>query len=246
MSVFRRLDDKLAEVPTAASCCGWCCCRARIGLRSAVLWTCALLVLEALWHITISVLRPLWEWNSTVVTVISFVLQDIARVCVLGAACLARSAVKTHTQPGTAQSSQHALVTARVGLLFKVLVGLIMLECLELTVKWAEVQTVCEAPFVKAARARRHENENITATELRAAETRCETISDIYDYVLEVITILLLVYLTWIVHSFKSTVVPATDTVVHEVGGGGTSSREVVVQGVIVEQSSVVMVEDVA
>ena len=80
----------------------------------------------------------------------------------------------------------------------------------------------------------------------RAAETRCETISDIYDYVLEVITILLLVYLTWIVHSFKSTVVPATDTVVHEVGGGGTSSREVVVQGVIVEQSSVVMVEDVA
>ena len=241
--MFRRLDDKLTELPPAASCCGWCCCRARVGLRYAVLWVCALLVLEALWHITISFLRPLWEWNSTAVTVISFVLQDAARVCVLVAACRARHAVKTHTQPGTAGSAQHELVKERLGLLFKVLCGLVLLECLELTVKWAEVQTVCEAPFVKAARARRHPN--ITADELHSAEVRCEIISDIYDYVLEVITIILLVYLSWIVHSFKRLVEPATDADAYKVSVGRTETSEVVVQGVIVEQASAV-VHDVA
>ena len=47
-------------------------------------------------------------------------------------------------------------------------------------------------------------------------------------------------------HSFKRNVVPATDTIIHEVGGTvAAETTEVVVEGVVVEQSSVV-VEDVA
>ncbi len=202
--MFHSIEDRLLARPPAASCCGFCCCRRRVGLRRAVLWTAALLILEAVWHVAISVLRPLWEWNSTLITVLAFVLQDLARLVVSVAAVRAIRVVRAHTQPGTSASARAGLVRARITFLFRVLVCLIILELCELTVKHHEVHMVCTAPYVKEVRMKR--NPNMTKSELAAAEARCELISDLYDYVMEVLTILLLCYLSWIVHSYGRSV----------------------------------------
>jgi hypothetical protein len=81
---------------------------------------------------------------------------------------------------------------------------LILLEVLEMTVKWFSVESICDAPYVTEAREKR--NPNMTAVELKAAQDRCMLISDLYDYVLELITIVLLIYLTWITHSYGRSV----------------------------------------
>ena len=242
--MFHSIEDRLLARPPAASCCGYCCCRRRVGLRRAVLWTAALLILEAVWHVTISVLRPLWEWNSTIITVLAFVLQDLARLAVSFAAVRVIRAVRAHTQPGTSASARAGLVRSRITFLFRVLVCLIFLELCELTVKHHEVHMVCTAPYVKQARMKR--NPNMTKPELAAAEARCELISDVYDYVMEVLTILLLLYLAWIVHSYGRSITSATaqaeeddeSEAGHNVGRGAletsTASHEIVVQGTVV------------
>ena len=78
-----------------------------------------------------------------------------------------------------------------------------------MTVKFYEVATVCDAPYVSEARRKRwnasHHRE-MTPAELSAAQSRCRLISDIYDYFWAIITIALLVYLTWIVHSYKRSI----------------------------------------
>jgi hypothetical protein len=52
LNMFSKADQYLLGGPAATSCCGYCCCRRRMSLRSGVLWTCFLLIVEALWHIT--------------------------------------------------------------------------------------------------------------------------------------------------------------------------------------------------
>ena len=34
---------------------------------------------EAVWHISISIIRPTWEWNRTVITIFGFFLQNLSR-----------------------------------------------------------------------------------------------------------------------------------------------------------------------
>ena len=245
---FERLDAALNERAPAEHCCGYCCCRKHIGLRAAMLWTTSLLMCEAIWHIAISVLRPSWEWNSTAVTVIAFLLQDVARALVFAASFAANSAVRQFTRPETTASVNAEFVKSRVGLLFRILCSLIFLELLELTVKSFEVHMVCTAPYVKQARMRRHPN--MTAAELHKAEERCETISDIYDYVFEFLTIALLIYLVWIVHSFRRSIVPANENMVtdNESGGDylpGERSVEKVEGVVVVARSDDVLVATV-
>lgn len=88
---------------------------------------------------------------------------------------------------------------------------------------------------MKQARMRRHPN--MTSSELHAAEVRCEIISDVYDYVLELITIALLLYFSWIVHSYKRVITPTNSTVNYEVKVqvNNVGTQEVFVQGVIVD-----------
>eukprot|EP00949_MAST-11_sp_MAST-11-sp1_P004768 g4768.t1 len=208
-NIAERTDDALLQRNPADTCCGYLCCRRQQSLRTGVLWTCAGIILESIWHITISVLRPGWEWQSTAVTVIAFVCQDIVRLAALVCSSLAILAIKKHTKKDSAESDSPETVISRLGLLFKFLVALICFELLEMTVKFYEVATVCDAPYVSEARRKRwnasHHRE-MTPAELSAAQSRCRLISDIYDYFWAIITIALLVYLTWIVHSYKRSI----------------------------------------
>jgi len=89
----------------------------------------------------------------------------------------------------------------------------------------------------------------MTAAELHKAEERCETISDIYDYVFELLTIALLVYLVWIVHSFKRSIVPANEDMDTDNESGGVylpeRSVEKVEGAVVVARSDDVLVATV-
>merc|ERR1711871_1014920 len=98
---------------------------------------------------------PLWEWNSTIITVVSFVCQDLVRGVVIIAAALALAAIKRHTIANSPESHQAKLVRTRINVLFQVLVSLIFLEVLEMCVKFFEVQTVCDAPYVTMMREKR-------------------------------------------------------------------------------------------
>tara|TARA_B100000795_G_scaffold243782_1_gene207893 strand:- start:202 stop:876 length:675 start_codon:yes stop_codon:yes gene_type:complete len=150
--------------------------------------------------IQISVLRPLWEWNSTIVTIISFLFQDVARVIVFIAALRVIGGVRKFTSPLTPESSNAYEIKKRTQFLWKTLLALVLLECLEMFVKFFEVETICTAPYVTQMREKRHPN--MTSIELKAAQDRCMLISDLYDYFFEGITIALLIYLTYIVHSY--------------------------------------------
>ena len=81
--------------------------------------------------------------------------------------------------------------------MWAVLLVLLVLEILELTVRFHEVETVCKG----ARRFRKERHPDWTPERLDEAEKRCATISDAYDYGMESLTIFLLAYLQWIVHS---------------------------------------------
>ena len=59
-------------------------------------------------------------------------------------------------------------------------------------------------------REKRHPN--MTAAELKNAQDKCMLISDLYDYVFELITIVLLIYLTYIVHSYGRSIKTTSTT----------------------------------
>ena len=197
INMFTKADQYLLGKAPAAMC-RCCCCK--IPLRAGVLWAAYILILEALWHIGISLLRPLWEWNSSLVTIIAFLLQDIARVVVLVATTRAIMGVKKYTSKGSEECSNVYLVKVRIQFLWRVTLSLVCLEMLEMCVKFFEVETICDASYVTEMRHKRHPN--ITADQLKAAQDHCMLISDLYDYGLELITIALLIYLTWVTHSY--------------------------------------------
>ena len=240
--MFGSADRYLLGRAPAASCCGYCCCQKTIPLRRGVLWTCYILILEALWHISISFARPLWEWNSSAVTILSFVLQDIARVIVLVAAARVIWGVQKYTVPSSSECANVYLVKIRIQFLFRTLLSLIGLEVLEMTVKFFEVESICDAPAVTERRQMRHPN--MTAAGLVEAQNRCMLISDLYDYGLELITVALLVYLVKVVHSYGRSVngpviqqdAPAYN---QETSSSSTDKTAAVVVGEVVATSAV-------
>ena len=56
-------------------------------------------------------------------------------------------------------------------------------ELLEMCIKFIEVESICDAPFVTNMRHKRHPN--MTASELKIAQDHCILISDLYDYFFE-------------------------------------------------------------
>ena len=65
--------DRRAPVETC------CCCCCKCTRSKAIYWYLGLCVFEAVWHISISIIRPTWEWNRTVITVFGFFLQNLSR-----------------------------------------------------------------------------------------------------------------------------------------------------------------------
>jgi hypothetical protein len=159
---------------------------------------------------SISILRPLWEWNSTFVTIVAFILQDIARTIVLVASLRVIWGVRNLSKPDTDESSNAYELKKRTQFLWRTLLSLVLLECVEMCVKFFEVETICNAPYVTQMREKRHPN--MTAAELKNAQDKCMLISDLYDYVFELITIVLLIYLTYIVHSYGRSIKTTSTT----------------------------------
>lgn len=178
-----------------------------------------MVLVEAMWHLTIAMLRPAWEWNHNAVSMISFILQNIARVGLLPIAVRILCLLRCCRGGGQAAYSnsldtqgKHRL-SLWLGRLFRGLVCLSLLESLELIVLATEVKSVCDAPEVRQAHLRQHPN--ATALELLASEQRCELIADVYDYLLQLVTMGTLGYFVWITHSFmrraSETQVPISD-----------------------------------
>ena len=72
---------------------------------------------------------------------------------------------------------------------------LFLLEVLEMGFKFAEVHAVCDAPEVWAARQRRNNTSALS-------ERMCEAISDAYDFGWGVVTLLVLVTVARVLHSY--------------------------------------------
>ena len=180
------IDVSLGRLAPAKTCCF--CCKPENGIKYALIG----FVVEAVWHILISLIRPLWEWTSTGLTIFAFILQDITRGLLIVLSVLAWRGLKT--AGGAAQ-----LRTFLRGLFF-----LIFLELMEMSLKFVEVNAVCSAPEVLAARIRRAKLRNATfdGNATLAAEEWCEVVSDLFDFVWGAVALLLLVYIMHIVHSY--------------------------------------------
>ena len=105
------VDSALRDRQTLDSCC--CCCSPACGIR----WALGLFIWEAIWHIGISIARPLWEWTSTGLTIFAFVLQDCARAVLLVLSVLSWRALKRGQDGGP--------------MLRNFMRGLLILACLE-------------------------------------------------------------------------------------------------------------------
>ena len=165
--------------PVDGCCCLCCRCNRTRGLY----WALGLFVVEAINHITLSLLRPTWEWHSTMITIVAFYLQDALRaallvLCVFGCKALRKG------RDGVAEWR----------LLLRGLLVLAVLEMFEISLKAVEVHNVCDAPEVIAARARRNGTGSLS-------EQQCELISDLYDYLWGVMTLVVLGTVIRVVHS---------------------------------------------
>ena len=174
---FTALESRLDKRPPLKRCC---CC----SLRCGIAWALGVFIFECTWHITISFIRPLWEWTSNFSTIFAFILQDVCRFILLVLSILAC----------------RALCQGRDGIgylraLFRGLLVLIVLEAVELCFNAQAVHSVCDAPEVWAARERRGRNNTMD-------EERCELISNIYDFAYGGLAILLLMYISYVVHSY--------------------------------------------
>lgn len=174
---FTALESRLDKRPPLKRCC---CC----SLRCGIAWALGVFIFECTWHITISFIRPLWEWTSNFSTVFAFILQDVCRFILLVLSILAC----------------RALCQGRDGIgylraLFRGLLVLIVLEAVELCFNAQAVHSVCDAPEVWAARERQGRNNTMD-------EERCELISNIYDFAYGGLAILLLMYISYVVHSY--------------------------------------------
>ena len=153
---------------------------------------------EHLWTFVISLMRPQWEWTSTAVTVIAFISQDVARLLMLP--ILVMVWIKARRDRLPASSTEWW-----VRLFFRGLVLLILLEMIELVLKFFEVHAVCNAPEVAVFRAKRHPN--MTAEDLARAAKHCEVFSDVYDFLLQLLIIALLHYVAWVTFSYLRDIV---------------------------------------
>ena len=147
-------------------------------------------MVEAVWHILISFMRPRWEWTSTMVTVFGFVLQDIVRVGMLGLSILAWRALKRGEQ-----------AVGELRAFFRGLLVLFVFEMLEISLKFTEVHGICNAPEVWERRLRRNST---------LSEGSCEVIANLYDYGWGIIVLIILASVLRMTHAHLTSLGGAT------------------------------------
>jgi hypothetical protein len=181
------VDGALKDTRTLDRCC--CCCSPGCGLRCAL----GLFIWEAVWHIAISIARPLWEWTSTGLTIFAFVLQDCARAVLL---VLSVSAWRALSR---GQDGAPVLRTLIRGLFL-----LACLEAVEMVLKFGEVHAVCNAPEVLEAHLKRAQRYNLTGFNMTTGYDGgwCEMFSDVYDFGWGLFSLFVLLYVIRVVHSY--------------------------------------------
>ena len=117
------------RAPAESCCC--CCCRCR--RVRAIYWALGIFIWEAVWHITISMLRPAWEWNSTNVTIFAYLLQNFCRLVLIVMCFSAWRALRRG-------DNEKSLVELRSFL--RALILLFGLEIMEIAIKAVEVHNV--------------------------------------------------------------------------------------------------------
>lgn len=181
------VDAVLQKRKPATRCC--CCCKPLCGIR----WALGIFIWEAVFHIAISMARPLWEWSTTALTIFAFVLQDLCRFVLLVLSILACRGLHR----GLAGAAPLRNLLRGLAVLF-------MLEMVEMALKFGEVHVVCNAPEVRAAHLARAKKYNLTGFNMTtgADDGWCEVFSDAYDFGWGVITLLVLLYVMYVVHSY--------------------------------------------
>jgi hypothetical protein len=150
--VEQGLED--SEREPADHCCCRCC---GINLTKGTQLCVWMFIIEASWHLLMAWARPSWEWTSTTLTIVAFWIQNTVRVVMIPMACYALS--------GLGQRKDKGLQT-----FFRFTLVLIVLELVEMVVKFWEVHAVCEA-------AQKHRKRPHTAEQ----NARCEWFSDICE-----------------------------------------------------------------
>lgn len=182
------VDASFGRFAPVEHCCCLCLrCTPKCGIK----WALGVFIVEATWHIAISVLRPLWEWTSTGLTIFAFILQDVCRLVLIS--------ISISAWRGLNRGRDGAY---HLRILLRGLAILLLMEVVEMALKFGEVHAVCNAPEVYEAHLRRAIKYNLTTYNATRAEHWCEIVSDVYDFGWGLVALLLLLYVLRIVHSY--------------------------------------------
>ena len=185
----------------ATQCYCFCC---SCPLSEGVYWALGLLCVEALVQLVIFLARPPWLWRVTPFILLCFLLQIATRL-----AMLSLSAYAIH------KLRQGRSVVFILRMQLRGLVWLAILELVVMGVSLAEEHLLCDAPLLEQMR-NRHE---------AVDEPLCELGSDLFDVSRAAISLALLVYCGWIVHSLKRGLLDAAAYGATGRGGGTGGAR---------------------
>ena len=167
----------LNERRRAKQCCCFCC---SCPLSEGVYWALGLLCVEALVQLVLFIARPPWLWRVTPFILFCFLLQVASRLAMLTVSAYAFHKLR-----------QGRSVVFILRMQLRGLVWLCILELVVMGVSLAEEHLLCDTPVLEQMR-NRHE---------ALDEPLCELGSDLFDVSRAAISVAILVYCSWIVHS---------------------------------------------
>lgn len=178
----------------ATRCCCFCC---RCPLSKGIYWALGLLCVEALVQLVIFLARPPWLWRVTPFILFCFLLQVATRLTMLSISACAFHKLR-----------QGRSVVFILRMQLRGLVWLCILELVVMGVSLAEEHLLCDAPVLEQMR-NRHE---------ALDEPLCELGSDLFDVCRAAVSLAILVYCGWIIHSLARGLL---DAAAHGAAGRG-------------------------
>ena len=161
----------------ATQCCCFCC---SCPLSEGVYWALGLLCVEALVQLVTFLARPPWLWRVTPFILFCFLLQVATRLTMLSLSAYAFHKLR-----------QGRSVVFILRMQLRGLVWLCILELVVMGVSLAEEHLLCDTPVLEQMR-NRHE---------ALDEPLCELGSDLFDVSRAAVSLAILVYCGWIIHS---------------------------------------------
>lgn len=172
-------EQTLLRRPPIKKCC---CCSVYCG----VIYTAIGIILEAFWVFGISIARPKWEWDMSSATIASFALANMSRAVSFSASVVI-IIVTCRSKHGTFTLCQWRDFQFMKGY-FRVLCCLIILDIVEIVLKFFDVEAICNAPEVQESR---------NTSEGGMDADGCIIFSNVYDFCIELVVLALLCYASW-------------------------------------------------